>query len=372
MIELIQTYLIVSLIIYFFPFLLSLLTRNRVSGVFIMNLFLGWTFIGWFWALIWALTSERDKNQINVHNYLDTDKNENRELKIQIEKKTLPVQLVDKQSLLNQLTQLHDLKEKNVISDIIYEQERSIILIKLQGEQGKQSEVLPMIEPKVQLEEELKVNTTEKDDFNEENYKALFDKKNWVQRNKDGIIGILIAAVLGLSIWYFTNGNSNEEIIDTNNFISTSLDKLFSEYPAEVETLSKSPVDHQSHEYGKLYRTAIKEQYSANNIDFGGHYITISWGAGSGLTLGAMIDLKDGKIYELPLNEDNSYRGAYHDNNNNILYQANSNLFICYSSHNNPDDEKVDLTYYYYVWNEDKKIFKLIETNKLTTKRIDN
>lgn len=43
---------------------------------------------------------------------------------------------VDKSSLLTQLSQLHSLKEKNVITEEIYEQERQTILSKLQNQQS--------------------------------------------------------------------------------------------------------------------------------------------------------------------------------------------------------------------------------------------
>lgn len=75
MIELIQTYLIVSLIVYFFPFLLSIITRNRTAAVFVMNLFLGWTFIGWILALIWSISPNRNQQSIIVNNLVETDRN---------------------------------------------------------------------------------------------------------------------------------------------------------------------------------------------------------------------------------------------------------------------------------------------------------
>jgi hypothetical protein len=116
MIELIQTYLIVSLTIYFFPFLLSLLTGNRIGSVFVMNFFLGWTFIGWVWALVWAVTPDRKQDQVIVHNHLPNEK-----VTIEREKTIQEVasseQQIDKASLLNQLSQLHSLREKNVITE---------------------------------------------------------------------------------------------------------------------------------------------------------------------------------------------------------------------------------------------------------------
>jgi hypothetical protein len=49
--------LVVFLIIYFIPFLAALGNAHRQCGaIFILNLFLGWTLIGWVAALVWACT----------------------------------------------------------------------------------------------------------------------------------------------------------------------------------------------------------------------------------------------------------------------------------------------------------------------------
>ena len=45
--------------IHFLPTILAALRNSRsVVGIFLVNLFLGWTIIGWIVALIWALQSE--------------------------------------------------------------------------------------------------------------------------------------------------------------------------------------------------------------------------------------------------------------------------------------------------------------------------
>lgn len=147
----------------------------------------------------------------------------------------------------------------------------------------------------------------------------------------------------------------------------------FSAYKANVSTVKKAPLILKSHTLGKIFRTKITEEYQAGKIDFAGHYITILWGAGMGLTMGAMVDALTGKIYELPINEENSYRGTYHDENNNIIFKSNSNLFVCYSSANNQNNEDlVDLVYYFYKWNDTTKRFELLTNKSITTKRIDN
>jgi len=53
-----MTFLFLSAIMYFLP---TILARHKADfmGVFLVNLFLGWTVIGWFVALIWACSTER-------------------------------------------------------------------------------------------------------------------------------------------------------------------------------------------------------------------------------------------------------------------------------------------------------------------------
>ncbi|HWB93903.1 MAG TPA: superinfection immunity protein [Puia sp.] len=45
---------------YFLPTIVAVVRRKSSAvGVFLLNLFLGWTLIGWIGALIWALSSDR-------------------------------------------------------------------------------------------------------------------------------------------------------------------------------------------------------------------------------------------------------------------------------------------------------------------------
>jgi hypothetical protein len=57
--------ILLMLVLYFTP---TLVASGRKKGnkeaIFILNIFLGWTFIGWLVALIWALTKDKNGNQI--------------------------------------------------------------------------------------------------------------------------------------------------------------------------------------------------------------------------------------------------------------------------------------------------------------------
>ena len=50
---------IVILAIYFLPSIVGYHKKNA-SAIIVLNLFLGWTFIGWVVALVWASTHEKE------------------------------------------------------------------------------------------------------------------------------------------------------------------------------------------------------------------------------------------------------------------------------------------------------------------------
>ena len=49
----------VLLNLYFFPTLIALWRRHRQTlAIFVLNLFLGWTLLGWVGALVWGCTND--------------------------------------------------------------------------------------------------------------------------------------------------------------------------------------------------------------------------------------------------------------------------------------------------------------------------
>lgn len=55
------TLLAAAFVIYFLPSILGWNKRNA-AAIIALNLFLGWTFIGWVAAFIWSLTVDKAKN----------------------------------------------------------------------------------------------------------------------------------------------------------------------------------------------------------------------------------------------------------------------------------------------------------------------
>ena len=46
--------------LYFFPAILAVVQRRRqANAIFVLNLFLGWTVIGWIGALVWSAVKDQ-------------------------------------------------------------------------------------------------------------------------------------------------------------------------------------------------------------------------------------------------------------------------------------------------------------------------
>jgi len=51
--------IIIANLIYFLPAIIAFSRKRKNSGaIFVLNLFLGWTFIGWVAALVWSLKAQ--------------------------------------------------------------------------------------------------------------------------------------------------------------------------------------------------------------------------------------------------------------------------------------------------------------------------
>ena len=53
-----------ELLLYLCPTIVAVLRKhNATRGVFAVNLFLGWTIIGWLVALVWSMSSNKRSTQ---------------------------------------------------------------------------------------------------------------------------------------------------------------------------------------------------------------------------------------------------------------------------------------------------------------------
>jgi Na+/H+-dicarboxylate symporter len=52
--------IIIVFVMYLLPtFIASIRKHHQVNAIFVLNLFLGWTFVGWVIALVWAVSGHR-------------------------------------------------------------------------------------------------------------------------------------------------------------------------------------------------------------------------------------------------------------------------------------------------------------------------
>ena len=52
-----------SLAVYFVPTIVAIVRHARnVLGIVLLNIFGGWTFVGWIIALVWSIRDERQAN----------------------------------------------------------------------------------------------------------------------------------------------------------------------------------------------------------------------------------------------------------------------------------------------------------------------
>jgi hypothetical protein len=160
-------------------------------------------------------------------------------------------------------------------------------------------------------------------------------------------------------------------LLFTNLFFGQSLlGYSFEDYKAGKNIQNrKARIDYSSNKTAKIYRSAIAEAYKLGDVDFAGYYITCLWGCGSGCLDGAMVDVRDGKVYDLPIGETRYHMGCDDntDDDPNIEYADDSRLFISQTCVQSVNDDATDILrkeYFINVWNESSKRFDFVKSVK--------
>lgn len=169
------------------------------------------------------------------------------------------------------------------------------------------------------------------------------------------------AKVDGTAVIDTVNKVAVDEPVELNINYNDSLD--FERYKVDAEKISKhAPIDWTSYPEAKDFKTRITDAYKTNEVDFAGYYVTSVFGCGASCIMGFMVDVRDGKIYDLPLGEENSCLFA----EDRALYDSTSRLFIASICKENLEAKKV--YYLAYLWNEEKKEFEKVEENAFLKK----
>ena len=130
----------------------------------------------------------------------------------------------------------------------------------------------------------------------------------------------------------------------------------FSSYPAKVEKAQAKSIDFQRSPGAGTFRTRLKAAL-AEGTDFAGHYKIAGWGCGTGCISGAVIDVRNGRVYfpeELYAFSVGSFSGDYESEP--LKYRKNSRLLVLSGIPGSGDDNAPQQPWgdYYYEWKNNR------------------
>jgi len=130
---LILALLLPVLALYFLPTILAANRKNPNTGViFVLNLLLGWTFLGWIGALIWALSSTTTQPTVIVHNTAQRNsqeyKAEKQDALTQMQPPSTTTQTSTHQEKIDQLKQLKQLLDEGILTTEEFNKQKAAIL----------------------------------------------------------------------------------------------------------------------------------------------------------------------------------------------------------------------------------------------------
>jgi hypothetical protein len=120
--------------LYFIPTIIAKARKNpNTLGIFMLNLFLGWTFLGWIGALIWAFSSgSKQAPTVIVNNtsqsYSQEYKAEKPDFLNQIKPDVANTKLITHQDKIDQLRQLKQLLDEGILTNEEFNQQKTAIL----------------------------------------------------------------------------------------------------------------------------------------------------------------------------------------------------------------------------------------------------
>jgi hypothetical protein len=71
----------------------------------------------------------------------------------------------------------------------------------------------------------------------------------------------------------------------------------FRSFPADVWAGRPAPLNLRSHRLARVYRTLMRQQQRDEGVNFAGHYTLASVGCGTGCSVTAFIDARDGRAH---------------------------------------------------------------------------
>lgn len=132
----------------------------------------------------------------------------------------------------------------------------------------------------------------------------------------------------------------------------------FEKYPADVYAGKPAPLNLRSHRLARMFRTSIREQLQEEGINFAGHYTVAVMGCGTGCSIAAIVDARNGRaffpqVFEGWTSEIGDYRFA--DGEDIRTFRVNSRLLRVVGRPRISADEKWGPSgVYYYEWRNNR------------------
>ncbi|MBA3765558.1 MAG: hypothetical protein H0W99_00960 [Acidobacteria bacterium] len=102
----------------------------------------------------------------------------------------------------------------------------------------------------------------------------------------------------------------------------------------------------------RMFRTRLREA-AKGKPNFAGHYIVATWGCGSACVMGAVIDVKTGRVYMLPATLC-CWTAMVDDQFNPVEFRLNSRLIIFSGARN---EREGDAGAHYYKFENNRFVF---------------
>lgn len=178
---------------------------------------------------------------------------------------------------------------------------------------------------------------------------------------------ILLSAIVAMSlIACKENSEKQNKTSSEKNEVKTEVkdsttkkksEITFEDYKIEYkETKEKAKIDYNSNPTARGFKTAISEIYKNEKVDFAGNYIIATWGCGTSCIEGAMVDIRDGKVYDMPRVEDwgeGIGNAIDSDKSSTLLITSISGVYL---------GDNIVAIENYWNWDETNKKFEFIKT----------
>jgi hypothetical protein len=162
----------------------------------------------------------------------------------------------------------------------------------------------------------------------------------------------LLLGCLTLTMSMFLN--CKREVENSKNVINSN------EYYLKGKNASKSakfPDPWLSDSYfNEISYPELKQNYNkTKSVNFARNYIVLETHCGTGCVSAYMVDVRDGKVYELP--KLSQWEG---NGNRGIKYNSNYNLLISHQEISNSETNELSVSTASWKWNENNKEFESV------------